>query len=879
MRAILPALYLGAALAAAGCVPAAARADAPTADFGVAGAANPLEMPGVGAHGLRILSPTVLELTLITTKPPEGRGARWDFADEQNRPRLPEPKAFHVVINGARADVAAVGFKRRALYAPLARRDLRIGSYLYLTLSRPVAEGARVEVRSSDEAIVAPGERFAARAERMRYSPAVHVNQVGYGPDWPKKATVGFYLGSLGEMEIGEGRVFHVVPARSNGKAVLSGRLRRREDTGFTYATPPYQRVYEADFSALRTPGEYRLLVPGLGASYPFFIHNGVAAAFARTYALGIYHQRCGGANALPFTRFPHAPCHIAPAEVPTKEFRRVNQVLAGESSNYKGNPRHTAPQLKDVDSSRYPFVNRGPVDVSGGHHDAGDYSKYVINSAQFIHHLVFAADAFPGAVDLDNLGLPESGDGKSDLLQLAKWEADFLAKMQDADGGFYFLVYPRDRSYENDVLPDRGDPQVVFPKTSAVTAAAVAALAQTASSPPFRKAFPEAAARYREKARKGWAFLQKAIETHGRDGAYQKITHYGDTFGHDDELAWAATEMFLLDGDEKAHRMLLDAFDPASPETKRWTWVRLFEGYGCAIRSYAFAARTGRIATEKLNPAHREKCLTEIRLGAQDQARFAAGCAYNTSFPDVTKRFRTAGWYFPMDAAFDIAVGAQLEPLQGFLDALIGNLGYEGGANPNNVTFLTGLGWRRQREIVHHYAMNDRHVLPPSGLPLGSIQAGFMFLVPYKKELGEITFPPDGAEDNAFPLYDRWGDSFNVTTEFVIVNQAKGLAALAYLMARSPLKNQPWRAAKSAKIVGVPASAKAGAKVTVRLDVAGMDTRDARIVWEAKGEEPRFGERFTCTPRPGANWIAAEAQWPNGRRAFAVLEFVAKAQ
>ena len=122
----------------------------------------------------------------------------------------------------------------------------------------------------------------------------------------------------------------------------------------------------------------------------------------------------------------------------------------------------------------------------------------------------------------------------------------------------FYFLVYPRERAYENDVLPDKGDPQVVFPKTTAVTAAATAALAQTASSPAFRKQFPQAAALYLEKAKKGWAFLQRAFEKHGRDGAYQKITHYGDTFMHDDELAWAATEMYLATGDKAAHEQLL---------------------------------------------------------------------------------------------------------------------------------------------------------------------------------------------------------------------------------------------------------------------------------------------------------------------------------
>ena len=62
------------------------------------------------------------------------------------------------------------------------------------------------------------------------------------------------------------------------------------------------------------------------------------------------------------------------------------------------------APRLDRVGASLYPFVREGGLDVSGGHHDAGDYGKYTINSAQMIHHLVFAADAFPGAGELDNL-------------------------------------------------------------------------------------------------------------------------------------------------------------------------------------------------------------------------------------------------------------------------------------------------------------------------------------------------------------------------------------------------------------------------------------------------------------------------------------------
>src|SRR5688500_16699611 len=200
--------------------------------------------------------------------------------------------------------------------------------------------------------------------------------------------------------------------------------------------------------------------------------------------------------------------------------FAKTQDFLSTVTEDYRtgdfGN-RHTAPRLQNVGASLYSMQRQGKIDARGGHHDAGDYSKYTINSAGLIHALVFAADCFPGVGALDNLGLPESGDGKSDILQEAKWEADFLAKMQDNDGGFYFLVYPRDRQYEHDVLPDKGDPQVVFPKTTAATAAAVAALAQASSSPLFKAQFPEAATDYLVKAKKGWKFLQQAITKNGR--------------------------------------------------------------------------------------------------------------------------------------------------------------------------------------------------------------------------------------------------------------------------------------------------------------------------------------------------------------------------
>lgn len=840
---------------------------------------NFLAMPAVGAHGLRVLSPTLLELTLITTKAPDpARPEQWDFVGADSQLKLPLPEQFVVSAGRKTLAVKKVGFKRRPIYAPLKTRDLRIGNYLYLELADAVAEGSSVEVKNPDGKLWSPKTEFIASADPMRWSPVIHVNEEGYLPEFTKTAMVGFFLGSLGEMNISEPG-FNLVDTHS-GKTVFSGKLVSRRDVGFTYAVPQYSEVLAADFSEFKKPGEYRIQVPGLGASFPFRIDEGIAADFARTFALGLYHQRCGCANELPYTRFVHGACHTRPAEIPTRDFQTVNEVLANESSDFANNPRHTARQLKNVDASLYPFVNKGKVDVSGGHHDAGDYSKYTINSAQLIHTLVFAADCFPGVGALDNLGIPESGDGKSDLLQEAKWEADFLAKMQDADGGFYFLVYPRDRQYEYDVLPDKGDPQVVFPKTTAATAASVAALAQIGSSPLFKQQFPDAATNYLAKAKKGWAFLQRAIAKYGRDGSYQKITHYGDEFMHDDELAWAAAELFAATGDKQFEKELMSHFQPDDRETRRWTWWRMFESYGCAIRSYAFAAKTKRLKPEQLDAHYLSLCEDEIIAAAKDQLRYANENAYGTSFPSESKRFRNAGWYFSTDRAFDLAVACQIDfpslndPRPQFIDAIIGNMNYEAGCNPANVSFVTGLGWKRPREMVDHYAQNDWRILPPSGLEVGNIQEGLPYLDPYGKELGPLTFPRDGDERNPTPFYDRWADTFNTSAEFVTVNLARSLATTAFLMAKTSVAKQQWKFGL-AEISSLPEKISAGKKVTATIKANVTSLQNARIVWELQGQEPVFSgaekQFHFILPKRGDYRLEAEVQFTDGRRLFAV--------
>ncbi|MDB6052605.1 MAG: hypothetical protein JWN25_128, partial [Verrucomicrobiales bacterium] len=364
----------------------------------------------------------------------------------------------------------------------------------------------------------------------------------------------------------------------------------------------------------------------------------------------------------------------------------------------------------------------------------------------------------------------------------------------------------------------------------------------------------------------------QAAIAKYGRDGSYQKITHYGDEFIHDDELAWAACELFLATGDEKYEKELIGRFDPNGRDTKRWSWWRLYECYGCAIRSYAFAAKTKRLPENKLTRTFLRKCEDELIAGARDISRFATQTAYGTSFPDPDKAFASAGWYFPVDRSFDLAVASSLDhpqnnnPTPAFEEAIIGNLNYELGCNPGNISFLSGLGKKRLFETVNQYALNDRRVLPPSGIPVGSIQGGFPYLENYKKELGQLTFPSDGSKTNPTPFYDRTGDTFNTSAEFVTVNAARALAVTAYIMGKSPLKNQAW---KSSACEIIPSGKGYSVKTKLKLEDSTVAT------WEGHGLSPvlmKATETFVSTRTP-LQWVEVEVKWADGRRAFAKIE------
>jgi hypothetical protein len=175
-------------------------------------------------------------------------------------------------------------------------------------------------------------------------------------------------------------------------------------------------------------------------------------------------------------------------------------------------------------------------------------------------------------------------------------------------------------------------------------------------------------------------------------------------------------------------------------------------------------------------------------------------------------------------------------------------------------------------RNIVDQFSLNDWRSLPKDGVPVSNLTGEFLGSWIYGYQLRGLPFPSDYTDTAPYPYYDRWCDDWNVSTEGSTTDTARSLAAIGWLAARTTLSTQAWRYA-TASIV-LPAGARQpNQPVTVTLQVADPNLAAARILWEVAAQAPAFGTEsfsFTSGPTNGTYLIEAEAQWPDGRRAFA---------
>ena len=129
---------------------------------------------------------------------------------------------------------------------------------------------------------------------RMVRSEAVQVNQLGYRPDDPsKKAYLSQWMGLGGGIAYDHIRQFHLVDEA--GDIVYTGPLRIQNQgqivAGGQGEISSLCPVYVLDFSGFRQEGTYRVLVPGIGCSFPFVI--GTAESWEEAFRASMNAHYC----------------------------------------------------------------------------------------------------------------------------------------------------------------------------------------------------------------------------------------------------------------------------------------------------------------------------------------------------------------------------------------------------------------------------------------------------------------------------------------------------------------------------------------------------------------------------------------------------------
>ena len=518
---------------------------------------------------------------------------------------------------------------------------------------------------------------LASQGFHPRPTDAIRLDQLGFYPGAPKTA---FVLGPAGD-------TFYVVTADLKD-TVFTGLIGPPRGTALSSDT-----TRAADFSALRTPGRYVLLVPGLGASHPFTIRPGVHQELVRAALKAFYFQRAS----LPLES-RYAGKWSRPAGHPD------TRVLVHPSAASAGRPAGTV------------------ISSPGGWYDAGDYNKYIVNSGITVATLLSLYEDFPEYARALEVDIPESGDAVPDLVQEALWNLRWMLTMQDpADGGVYHkLTEPR---FEGFVSPAGARSlRYVVQKSTAAALDFAAVMAQASRVlrafarplPALRDSALTAAIRAWNWARRhpdvlyDQARLNQQFEPHIETGTY------GDRDVRD-EFIWAATELGVTTRQDSFFTAV-PLFPDSSAPLPSWQQVRTL-GYYTLARFRA--ELTPAVAGERVRL---ERSL--IRAADELVAR-ASQTAYGTVMGGRGADFVWGSNSVAANQGIALVVAYRLTGDRSYLRNAVGNLDYLLGRNATGFSFVTGFGGRTPLHPHHRPSAADGIDAPVPGLLVGGPNPG----------------------------------------------------------------------------------------------------------------------------------------------------------
>ncbi|HSK95934.1 MAG TPA: glycoside hydrolase family 9 protein [Euzebyales bacterium] len=412
--------------------------------------------------------------------------------------------------------------------------------------------------------------------------PRVRVNHVGYARYGPKNATlVTEATGALPwQLLDGDGDVV------ANGSTTPRG---LDPSAGL--------HVHTIDFGDVTAAGDGYTLVADGETSFAFQIGMSDVYERLRIDALNYYYPARSGIETLDTD-------DLAPADIGGDSYARpaghVSSPLpAGDGQRGPDAiPPDASPNLGDYDVPCQSIENQTDDagnnyygepwscpegyrrDVVGGWYDAGDHGKYVVNGGISVYQLMnayersrVARSADRGALADGTLAIPERDNGVPDVLDEARWELEFLLRMQvparsapftiggeqvDLSGMAHHKIH--DEGWTGLPLMPHLDPQVrsLHRPSTAATLNLSATAAQGARL--FARYDRRFSARLLHAARTAWEAANEHPDLYApaADGGEGGGPYNDDDVS--DEFYWAAAELFLTTGRREFRNAVLSS-------------------------------------------------------------------------------------------------------------------------------------------------------------------------------------------------------------------------------------------------------------------------------------------------------------------------------
>lgn len=475
--------------------------------------------------------------------------------------------------------------------------------------------------------------------------PQVNINQLGYAPDDTKIAVF------RGE---GLGDTFQVLD--KNGSVALEGAL-----TGPIENASAGETNFTGDFTKLNKPGEYHIVCGSATESYAFKIGDDIYNDALKGALQMLYLQRCGCAlDSTTAGEYAHEACHTGEAII---------------------------------------YGTQDKKDVSGGWHDAGDYGRYVVPGAKTVADLIFAYKDFEPVLGVekgDAFGIPESGNGIPDVLDEARYELEWMQKMQAESGGVYHKVTAL--AFPESVMPTEETEQLYLLPVSITATGDFCAVMAMASQvyEPFDKAF---AKQCLNASLKAWDYLQANNSGSFKNPEDVLTGEYPDG-QNADERCWAAAALYSVTGKAKYNDAFIKYLNLSPFVLDGYGWADV-GGYGNRIYMSLDASKID------------AGCVAKIK---ESLTKKLDGFAANAKKDGYAS---TLGSIYPWGSNMSICNNAiymyNADKLLGKDSATLidSQLNYIFGVNPMSTCYLTGFGTTSPKNPHHRPSMAVGTVMP----------------------------------------------------------------------------------------------------------------------------------------------------------------------